>query len=59
MVNLVTSDEDDELLKEYVEQLVKNFPAITTIVNNISKKLSAVAVGDYEKVLFRKRFYTR
>ncbi|BDQ03216.1 23S rRNA (uracil(1939)-C(5))-methyltransferase RlmD [Ignavibacterium sp.] len=56
MVNLVTSDEDDELLKEYVEQLVKNFPAITTIVNNISKKLSAVAVGDYEKVYFGSGF---
>ncbi|MCX8104492.1 MAG: 23S rRNA (uracil(1939)-C(5))-methyltransferase RlmD, partial [Ignavibacterium album] len=40
------------LLKEYSENLVKNFPAITTIVNNISKKLSAVAVGDYEKVYF-------
>lgn len=56
MVNLVTSDEDDELLKEYVEQLVKNFPAITTIVNNISKKLSAIAVGDYEKVYFGSGF---
>lgn len=52
MINLVTSEEDDELLKEYSENLVKNFPAITTIVNNISKKLSAVAVGDYEKVYF-------
>ncbi|MCX8106393.1 MAG: TRAM domain-containing protein, partial [Ignavibacterium album] len=52
MVNLVTSEENDGLLKEYSENLVKNFPAITTIVNNISKKLSAVAVGDYEKVYF-------
>lgn len=52
MVNLVTSEENDELLKEYSENLVNSYPAITTIVNNISKKLSAVAVGDYEKVYF-------
>ncbi|AFH50671.1 SAM-dependent methyltransferase [Ignavibacterium album JCM 16511] len=52
MVNLVTSEEDDELLKNYSENLIEYFPAVTTIVNNISKKLSAVAVGDYEKVFF-------
>lgn len=56
MVNLVTSEENDGLLKEYSKNLVENFPAITTIVNNISKKLSAVAIGDYEKVYFGNGF---
>lgn len=56
MVNLVTSGEDDELLKEFTKHLIKNYPAITTIVNNISKKLSAVAIGDYEKVYFGSGF---
>lgn len=50
MVNLVTSSENDNLLKEFSENLIINFPSITTIVNNISKKLSSVAVGDYEKI---------
>ncbi len=52
MINLVTSDEDDSLLSAYTKELLNNFPTITTVVNNISKKLSSVAVGDYEKVYF-------
>lgn len=52
MINLVTSSEDDELLNEYSENIIRHFPGITTVVNNISKKLSSVAVGDYEKVYF-------
>ncbi len=56
MVNLVTSEENDVLLKEYSGNLVDSYPAITTVVNNISKKLSAVAVGDYEKVYFGEGF---
>lgn len=56
MVNLVTSEEDDKLLSEYSENLIKNFPSVTTIVNNISKKLSSVATGDYEKTYFGSGF---
>ena len=52
MVNLVTSEENDLLLKEYTSSLVSNIPQITTIINNINLKKSAVAIGDYEKVLF-------
>ena len=50
MVNLVTSEENDELINEYCNSLLKEVPAVTTIVNNISKKKAAIAVGDYEKV---------
>lgn len=51
MVNLVTSEENDELMHEYRDVLLKDIPEITTIVNNISKKKAAIAVGDYEKVI--------
>ncbi len=50
MVNLVTSNEDDELVKEYSAALIKLVPEITTIVNNINLKKAAIAVGDYEKI---------
>ncbi|RKY92979.1 MAG: 23S rRNA (uracil(1939)-C(5))-methyltransferase RlmD, partial [Ignavibacteriae bacterium] len=50
MVNLVTSKEDDALVKEYTSELLKVVPQITTVINNINKKKASVAVGDYEKV---------
>ncbi len=50
MVNLVTSDDEEELMKKYSDELLEKFPAVTTIVNNISKKKSQVAFGDYEKI---------
>ncbi len=31
--------------------MLKEVPEVTTIVNNISKKKAAVAIGDYEKVI--------
>ncbi|OQA66448.1 MAG: putative RNA methyltransferase [Ignavibacteria bacterium ADurb.Bin266] len=52
MINLVTSEENDELLNEYSDEIRKTIPQITTIINNINKKFAAVAVGDYEKIIF-------
>ena len=52
MVNLVTSEENDELVNEYCDELRKEVPEVTTVINNINKKFAAVAVGDYEKVIF-------
>lgn len=52
MVNLVTSEEDDDLMNEYSSGLLKIVPQITTIVNNISKKKAAIAAGDYEIVYY-------
>ena len=51
MVNLVTSEENDELVNEYCDELRKEIPQVTTVINNINKKFAAVAVGDYEKVI--------
>ncbi|MBU1679080.1 MAG: 23S rRNA (uracil(1939)-C(5))-methyltransferase RlmD [Bacteroidetes bacterium] len=50
MVNLVTSNEDESLMMEYTSDLLKQIPAITTVINNINLKKSQVALGDYEKV---------
>ena len=52
MVNLVTSEENDELMSEYCEGLKKEVPQITTIINNINLKKANVAIGDYEKIFF-------
>ncbi len=56
MVNLVTSSEDENLIKEYSSELISNFDEITTIVNNINLKKAAIAVGDYEKVFLGSGF---
>ncbi|RPI75470.1 MAG: 23S rRNA (uracil(1939)-C(5))-methyltransferase RlmD [Ignavibacteriales bacterium] len=58
MVNLVTSAEDEPLVKGYVHDLLKHFPEITTIINNINLKKASVAAGDYEKVFFGEGFIT-
>lgn len=52
MVNLVTASEDDELMKEYTDQLKDKITQVTTIINNINLKKAAVATGDYEKVYY-------
>lgn len=52
MVNLVTSGDNDELVSEYANILREKFPQITTVINNVSAKKSAVALGDYEKIFF-------
>lgn len=56
MVNLVTFYEDDQLLKEYSDEIVKDFPKLSTIVNNINIKKAAVATGDFEKVFYGEGF---
>ncbi len=50
MVNLVTSQENERLFIDYSDSLVKEFPEITTIINNINLKKAQVATGDYEIV---------
>ena len=52
MVNLVTSEDNADLMQNYTDDLMKAVPEVTTIINNISEKKSQVAIGDYEKVYF-------
>ncbi len=51
MVNLVTYAWDEELIFKLRDELLKAFPFITTIVNNVNDQPNPTAVGRYEKVL--------
>ncbi len=48
MINLVVSEENEQLFMLYKNSLLELFPQVTTLVFNINKKLSQVAYGDYE-----------
>ena len=50
MINLVTFERNELLMKEYVTAITEKFPEVSTIVNNVSKKKASIAVGDYETV---------
>ena len=50
MVNIVTSYDWPEAMENLTKLLLKHFPAITTIVNNITARKSMVAAGEQEKV---------
>ncbi len=52
MVNLVTSEENDDLMIDYCKELLKICPEVTTFVNNISQKKASIAFGDYEKLYY-------
>ncbi len=56
MVNLVTSEENNELINDYCSSLLKAVPEVSTIINNISKKKAAIAIGDYEKIIYGSGF---
>ena len=56
MVNLVTYEYDEVLMKEYSESLLKLFPAITTIVNSFSQRKAQVAFGEGSVVTFGNGF---
>ncbi len=51
MVNLVTYQDDQELIKKLSDELLENFPIITTIVNNINDTKSPTSIGRIEKVI--------
>jgi 23S rRNA (uracil1939-C5)-methyltransferase len=56
MINLVTYNDNSEQMEKYAAEILKNFPAVTTIVNNITERKSQVAIGDYEKILYGSGF---
>jgi 23S rRNA (uracil1939-C5)-methyltransferase len=50
MVNVVTFEDSPETMAKLTAELIKKFPEITTVINNITKRKSQVAVGEYEMV---------
>lgn len=51
MVNLVTRTYEKQGMEAFKNALLEQFPQITTIINNITTRLSGVAVGEREEVL--------
>lgn len=54
MVNLITHDEDNELMEEYADLIKMNIPEVTTLINSISKSKAQVAQADHFNVIFGK-----
>tara|TARA_R110002124_G_scaffold46903_3_gene140220 strand:- start:1033 stop:2439 length:1407 start_codon:yes stop_codon:yes gene_type:complete len=51
MVNLVTYQDNQELIWKLADELLEKFPIITTIVNNINDTKSPTSIGRIEKVI--------
>lgn len=51
MVNLVTRTYDKQRMQDFKTEIMKAFPQITTLINNITTRLSDVAVGEREEIL--------
>ncbi len=58
MVNLVTRDDRPGVMQAITEELLRRFPSITTICNNITARQAQVAVGEREVVYYGPGFIT-
>lgn len=56
MVNLVTFKDEPETIKKLSNELLKSFPIISTIVNNVNDQISPTSVGRFENVIFGSGF---
>ena len=56
MVNLVTAYENKKILLPLASKLVKKFPEITSIVNNINSKKADIAFGEKEIKLAKNNY---
>jgi len=51
MVNIITAKEDQKTVQPLADQLVKTYPQIVSVVNNITSRKAGVAMGEYEILL--------
>ncbi|MBF0376003.1 MAG: 23S rRNA (uracil(1939)-C(5))-methyltransferase RlmD [Desulfamplus sp.] len=51
MVNIVTKQENDNILTPLAHKLMNKYPQITSVINNITSKKASISVGEYEKVI--------
>lgn len=51
MVNIVTSYENTDFLFPLVQDLIKKFPQITSVINNINTRKADIAFGEYEIIM--------
>lgn len=52
MVNLVTYSDEPDTIQTLSDALLKQFPEITTVVNNINDQPNPTAIGRYENVIY-------
>jgi len=52
MVNLITYDENTELINEYAALLRKEIPEVTTLVNSLTQSKAQVALADNFNIIF-------
>lgn len=52
MVNIVTFEDREDLISRMADSLIEQFPAITTIINNVNDMPNPTAVGRFENVLY-------
>lgn len=58
MVNLVTYQDDPDVMQQLSEALLETFPEITTILNNVNDQKNPTAIGRYEKVIYGPGYIT-
>ncbi len=58
MVVLVTGSKEFPRKKDFVKELVKRFPEITTVVWNINDKKTSMILGEKEEVLYGEGYVT-
>jgi len=51
MVNLVTYKDDPKIIHPMSHAILKNFPEVTTIINNVNDQPNPTAVGRYENLI--------
>ena len=51
MVNIVTSYENTSALEPMAHQLMEKYPAIVSVINNITDRQSSVAIGESEQLV--------
>ncbi len=50
MVNLVTSERDEALMKEFTNAILTAVPEVTTVINNVNTKKAMTATGEVEYI---------
>jgi len=51
MVNIITAQEDREIVQPLADLLMDKYPQIVSVVNNITSRKAGVAIGEYEILL--------
>jgi len=48
MINLITAGEDRQMMRPMAERLMAAHPEVVAVVNNVTTRKAAIAVGEYE-----------